>query len=201
MIQLRHHDYVLELRHTFRLARGDSDTRRVLMVEIEHDGLIGRGEAAPIARYGQDTASAHVVSGTDLETLMRRARAVQSGDRDRIRAALAEAGDDPALLPHALEQLDRFDASPEILEYLAAVAPRCVGALTDALLDADTPVLYAEFAVDASNTALFGLKVLTPGAYYTSASGTEFPEIVPEPSICSVLTVGLCVLLRRRRCC
>jgi len=58
MIQLRHRDFVLELRHTFRLARGDSDTRRVLMVEIEHDGLVGRGEAAPIARYGQDAASA-----------------------------------------------------------------------------------------------------------------------------------------------
>ncbi|MEJ2581978.1 MAG: dipeptide epimerase [Acidobacteriota bacterium] len=58
MIQLRHHDFVLELRHTFRLARGDSDSRRVLMVEIEHEGLVGRGEAAPIARYGQDAASA-----------------------------------------------------------------------------------------------------------------------------------------------
>ena len=58
MIQLRHHDFVLELRHTFRLARGDSDSRRVLMVELEDDGLVGRGEAAPIARYGQDAASA-----------------------------------------------------------------------------------------------------------------------------------------------
>jgi L-alanine-DL-glutamate epimerase-like enolase superfamily enzyme len=28
------------------------------MVEIEHDGLVGRGEAAPIARYGQDADSA-----------------------------------------------------------------------------------------------------------------------------------------------
>jgi L-alanine-DL-glutamate epimerase-like enolase superfamily enzyme len=28
------------------------------VVEIEHDGLIGRGEAAPISRYGQDAASA-----------------------------------------------------------------------------------------------------------------------------------------------
>jgi L-alanine-DL-glutamate epimerase-like enolase superfamily enzyme len=28
------------------------------MVEIEHDGLLGRGEAAPIARYGQDAPSA-----------------------------------------------------------------------------------------------------------------------------------------------
>jgi L-alanine-DL-glutamate epimerase-like enolase superfamily enzyme len=58
MVNLRHHTVDLELRHTFRLARGDSDRRRVLMVEIEHDGLVGRGEAAPIARYGQDTDSA-----------------------------------------------------------------------------------------------------------------------------------------------
>ena len=58
MIQLRHHIFELQLRHTFRLARGDSDARQVLMVELEHDGLIGRGEAAPIARYGQDAASA-----------------------------------------------------------------------------------------------------------------------------------------------
>jgi L-alanine-DL-glutamate epimerase-like enolase superfamily enzyme len=58
MIQLRQHAIELQLRHTFRLARGDSDSRRVLVVEIEHDGLIGRGEAAPIARYGQDAASA-----------------------------------------------------------------------------------------------------------------------------------------------
>jgi L-alanine-DL-glutamate epimerase-like enolase superfamily enzyme len=58
MIQLRQHAIELQLRHTFRLARGDSDSRRVLVVEIEHEGLIGRGEAAPIARYGQDAASA-----------------------------------------------------------------------------------------------------------------------------------------------
>ncbi len=58
MIQIRHNAIELQLRHTFRLARGDSDTRQVLIVELEHDGLIGRGEAAPIARYGQDAASA-----------------------------------------------------------------------------------------------------------------------------------------------
>ncbi|MEN8162699.1 MAG: dipeptide epimerase [Acidobacteriota bacterium] len=58
MMQLRHNAFDLQLRHTFRLARGGSDSRRVLVVEIEHDGLIGRGEAAPIARYGQDAESA-----------------------------------------------------------------------------------------------------------------------------------------------
>lgn len=58
MLTLRHRPYTLALRHTFRLARGDSDERYNLFVELEHDGLIGRGEAAPIPRYAQDQASA-----------------------------------------------------------------------------------------------------------------------------------------------
>ncbi len=48
----------LELRHTFRLARGASDSRQNLLLELEQDGLVGLGEAAPIARYGQDWKSA-----------------------------------------------------------------------------------------------------------------------------------------------
>ncbi len=58
MIQLRHHQVELHLRHTFRLARGATDSRRNLIVELEHDGLVGLGEAAPIARYDQDADSA-----------------------------------------------------------------------------------------------------------------------------------------------
>lgn len=58
MVRLRLDTKELKLRHTFRLARGDSDTRRVVLIELEHEGLVGRGEAAPIARYGQDAASA-----------------------------------------------------------------------------------------------------------------------------------------------
>jgi L-alanine-DL-glutamate epimerase-like enolase superfamily enzyme len=69
MIKLRHRDFVLELRHTFRLARGDSDIRRVLLLEIEHDGLVGRGEAAPIARYGQDADSAARAAEAMVERL------------------------------------------------------------------------------------------------------------------------------------
>ena len=48
----------LRLRHTFRIARGASDVRENLLVELEHDGQAGLGEAAPIRRYGEDRASA-----------------------------------------------------------------------------------------------------------------------------------------------
>jgi L-alanine-DL-glutamate epimerase-like enolase superfamily enzyme len=56
-LKVRHRPIDLELRHTFRLARGNSDWRYNLVVEVEQDGLVGWGEAAPIERYGQDRAS------------------------------------------------------------------------------------------------------------------------------------------------
>jgi L-alanine-DL-glutamate epimerase-like enolase superfamily enzyme len=56
---VRHRPLDLRLRNTFRTARGASDVRENLLVEAEHDdGLIGRGEAAPIFRYHEDRASA-----------------------------------------------------------------------------------------------------------------------------------------------
>lgn len=58
MVSIRHRRYDLHLRHTFRLARGASDERRNLMIELQHEGLVGLGEAAPIERYGQDWQSA-----------------------------------------------------------------------------------------------------------------------------------------------
>ena len=58
MITLRHRTIELHLRHTFRLARGATDSRLNLIVELEHDGHVGLGEAAPIARYDQDAESA-----------------------------------------------------------------------------------------------------------------------------------------------
>lgn len=58
MIQLRHRPFDLRLRHTFRIARGASDERRNLFLELEQDGLVGLGEAAPNPRYDQDWRSA-----------------------------------------------------------------------------------------------------------------------------------------------
>ncbi len=57
-LRVRHQPLPLRLRHTFRIARGASDVRDNLLVEIEEDGLLGRGEAAPIKRYQEDQASA-----------------------------------------------------------------------------------------------------------------------------------------------
>jgi L-alanine-DL-glutamate epimerase-like enolase superfamily enzyme len=57
-VLVRHRPLDLRLRHTFRIARGASDVRENLLVELEHEGRVGLGEAAPIKRYAEDRASA-----------------------------------------------------------------------------------------------------------------------------------------------
>jgi L-Ala-D/L-Glu epimerase len=48
----------LELAETFVISRSAQDTADVVYVELEHDGVIGYGEATPIERYGQSAESA-----------------------------------------------------------------------------------------------------------------------------------------------
>ncbi|MGA2623652.1 MAG: dipeptide epimerase [Bacteroidota bacterium] len=43
----------LELIHTFTIARGSEVIDPCIIVELEHDGIIGYGEAAPTERYGE----------------------------------------------------------------------------------------------------------------------------------------------------
>ncbi len=57
-IRCRTRTVELRLRTPFRLSRGTSATRRNVIFEIEQDGLVGRGEAAPIPRYRESAESA-----------------------------------------------------------------------------------------------------------------------------------------------
>jgi L-alanine-DL-glutamate epimerase-like enolase superfamily enzyme len=48
----------LELAETFVISRDSQDWADVVHVSVTHDGVVGRGEAAPIDRYGETAASA-----------------------------------------------------------------------------------------------------------------------------------------------
>ena len=74
----------LELAETFVIAREASDTADVVQVEIEHDGLTGFGEAAPIDRYDESAESA----------------------LQYIEDAAAALGDDPFALEEIEERLE-----------------------------------------------------------------------------------------------
>lgn len=45
----------LQLVHPFTIARGSSDVRRTMLLQLEHDGIIGIGEASPNARYAAES--------------------------------------------------------------------------------------------------------------------------------------------------
>lgn len=107
MIPLRHYRQELELRHTFRLARGASDVRQTLVLELEHEGLVGLGEAAPIERYGQDCDSV----ARAVETMARRLTPPLAYDSSVVSVAVpgepaAEAAMDMALCDLAGKRLE-----------------------------------------------------------------------------------------------
>lgn len=47
----------LRLKHTFAIARGARDVSPVVILELEHEGIVGYGEAAPSSRYGETVDS------------------------------------------------------------------------------------------------------------------------------------------------
>ncbi len=91
------------LRHVFRISRGSADTVQTVLVRLEHEGITGLGEAAPISRYGEDvdsTARALLQAGDllpedlfDLQTLE-----LNLGQRWDHRYQAARAGLEMAVL-------------------------------------------------------------------------------------------------------
>jgi len=70
-VKLSWHRRQLHLRHPFNIAlfkRSDNTVQEVLLVEIEHDGTIGLGEAAPLSTYHQsfDSAEAMLASAAGM---------------------------------------------------------------------------------------------------------------------------------------
>lgn len=66
-MKLRFYPYTLDLKHVFTVAVSSRKTTPVMMVEIEHDGLIGYGEASmpPYLGESHETAS-NFLSRVDL---------------------------------------------------------------------------------------------------------------------------------------
>jgi L-alanine-DL-glutamate epimerase-like enolase superfamily enzyme len=57
-VELRATTISLALSEEFGIARGSRTTQSVVQVELEHDGVVGRGEAAPVYYRGESVQSA-----------------------------------------------------------------------------------------------------------------------------------------------
>lgn len=70
----------LQLRHAFTISRSSRTVNPVVIVEVEHEGIVGYGEASPTRRYGETIETvtgflrsvdlAHYESPFDLETIL-----------------------------------------------------------------------------------------------------------------------------------
>ena len=93
--------YDLRLKHTFTTARGGRDVSPVVILELEHEGIIGYGESAPIARYGESVETvAAFLSKLDLTRFQdpfQLEAILSSADASAEGNAAAKAGLDLAL--------------------------------------------------------------------------------------------------------
>jgi L-alanine-DL-glutamate epimerase-like enolase superfamily enzyme len=72
-VEIRARTSTLPLAHTFAISRRSSDSAEVVQVEIEHDGLVGLGEAAPIYYNSEEPAGG-------VEFLLEEAQALVAGE-------------------------------------------------------------------------------------------------------------------------
>jgi L-alanine-DL-glutamate epimerase-like enolase superfamily enzyme len=93
-MQLTSRTVSLDLAEEFGIARGSRTTQDVVQVELEHDGVIGRGEAAPIYYRGETPATASSF----------------------LAGAAGALGDDPFALEDVLGRLDGDAAGRSALD-------------------------------------------------------------------------------------
>ncbi|MFH0988835.1 MAG: dipeptide epimerase [bacterium] len=45
--------FSLKLKHTFTISRGSRDHHDIILLQLDHEGIVGIGEASPLVRYGE----------------------------------------------------------------------------------------------------------------------------------------------------
>ena len=150
---IRHRALELRLRHIFRIARGGSVTRTNVVLEAEENGHLGRGEAAPILRYGQNPETAGRAIDAMAERLGDpRAYAVAAGRAAVKGEAAAEAALDMALHDLAGQRL----GVPlyELLGLDPAATPQ-----TSFTIGLDTPDVVVQKVREASDYPILKVKM------------------------------------------
>jgi L-Ala-D/L-Glu epimerase len=143
----------LKLRHTFRIARGASDVRQNVLVELEDDGRVGLGEAAPIKRYGEDQASA----GRAVDEMARRLGDVRAFSGAAARAAVAGQRSAEAAVDMALHDLAGQRQQVPLYE-LFGLDPR-QGPPTSFTIGIDAPDVVARKVREAADFEILKVKM------------------------------------------
>ncbi len=163
-MQLRVLTEVWPLASTFTISRGSKTQADVVVVEIEQDGHIGRGECVPYPRYHESVAA--VVA--TIETLR---PAIASGlDRMQLQQRLP-AGAARNAVDCAMWSLEAAQAGCRVHELLEICAP--VSVTTAFTLSLGTPSQMQQAAATESRRPLLKLKLAGDGLDHERVAGVR----------------------------
>lgn len=132
-MKLRANTVTVHTKRTFAIARSSADAFERVILEIEEDGIVGRGEAAPTGYYGQTAEEA-------LSAL----EAVEIADPWDIRGTLAANASLPpaslAALDAALHDLAARRLGVPVYRLLGVGRPTPVSAYTLGIADRETTI-------------------------------------------------------------
>ena len=136
-MQTRVRKLTVHTRRAFAIARSSDDTFERVVFELEEDGFVGRGEAAPSGRYDQDAEGvADALAGVEV------------GDAWEIEGTLRlHAGLPPAALgalDNALHDLAAKRLGVPVYRMLRLAKPEPVSAYTLGIADRETTVAHAK---------------------------------------------------------
>lgn len=138
----------------FTISRGSKTEARVIRVELERDGIVGRGECVPYARYGE------TLEGTLAAILALGAKIAEGMDRAGLQTALPPGAARNAL-DCAFWDLDAKSAGTDVATFAGITPPgRIETAYTISL---DTAEAMAAAAAAHSHMPLLKLKLGAPG--------------------------------------
>jgi L-alanine-DL-glutamate epimerase-like enolase superfamily enzyme len=146
---------VFPLKGAFRISRGARTEARVLVCEIEQDGIIAQGECTPYARYGEtveEVAAAIAAMGPSIAGGL---------GREGLQRAM-KAGAARNAIDCALWDLEAKQAGRRVWELAGLDAPKPL--ITAYTLSVDTPEAMGEAAKAAADRPLLKLKLTGDGA-------------------------------------
>jgi len=152
-VEVRQRALELHLRHTFRIARGASDLRRNVLVEVDDGRCVGLGEGAPIARYHEDQASTQAA----VETMGPRLGEVRAYAQAAARAAVPGQKAAEAAIDMALHDLAGRRLGVPVYELLG-IAPGPIPE-TSFTIGLDAPDVVAAKVREASAYAILKVKM------------------------------------------
>ncbi len=129
-------------RHTLAEASGASE-REILMAKIRAMKQERGASEQPFGadEIGQESAPSEGVDGELLRETSNAVAALMSGDTSQIRQCLSASTLDVRLVPYLIPLLANDEVAEDIRMELRWKAPQTIGALTDALLDPDMPLV------------------------------------------------------------